>query len=317
MRKILVTGCAGFIGSHMVDRLLDEKFEVVGIDNFNNYYDPEIKERNISLAKKSKKFKLYRADIIDFENLKLIFKKEKPDKIIHLAARAGVRPSITDPDLYTKVNVLGTVNLLKLAKDCGAEQFIVGSSSSVYGNSLGIPFMEDDLCGDIISPYGASKRSAELFAEAFYHQSKLKLTILRFFTVYGPRGRPDMAPAIFTKAILENQQILVFGDGNSCRDYTYIDDVVNGIFSASFKSYDFEIINLGNSKPISLFDFIKTIERITGKKARIKKMPKQTGDVEKTWANVVKARELLQWEPKVDIAEGLKKYIEWLVKQRY
>lgn len=314
--KFLVTGCAGFIGSHTVDRLLDEKFDVVGIDNFNNYYDPEIKEKNILEAKKSNKFKLYRADITDFENLKLIFKKEKPDRIIHLAAKAGVRPSITDPDLYTKVNVLGTVNLLKLSRDFAAEQFILGSSSSVYGVSEKLPFREDDLCQNIISPYGASKRSAELFAEAFHHNSKLRLTILRFFTVYGPRGRPDMAPAIFTKGILGNIQITQFGDGNTFRDYTYIDDIVNGIIRACFSNYDFEIINLGNSKSIRLSEFIKAIEGLTGKGARIKKVPRQTGDVEGTWANIVKAKELLGWEPKTKIVEGLKKYIEWLVKQR-
>ena len=312
MRKILVTGCAGFIGSHTVDRLLDQEFEVVGVDNFNNYYDPVLKEKNILAARNSKKFKLYRADIVDFDNLKLIFREEKPDRIIHLAARAGVRPSITNPNLYSKVNVLGTVNLLKLSKNFDIEQFILGSSSSVYGVSGKLPFSEDDLCQNIISPYGASKRSAELFVEAFHRNSKMRFTILRFFTVYGPRGRPDMAPAIFAKSIMENREILQFGDGTSSRDYTYIDDVVDGIIKACSKNFQFEIINLGNSSPVKLGNFIKIIEQLCLLKAKIRMMPKQVGDVEKTWANVEKAKKLLGWEPKTSIRDGLNRYIEWL-----
>src|SRR3989344_3229385 len=196
--KILVTGVAGFIGSHLTEKLLAGGYEVIGTDNFNDYYNPKIKEENLSEVKKNKNFKLYREDILNFEELNNIFQKEKPQKIVHLAARAGVRPSIKNPLFYTRVNVLGTVNLLKLSVDFGIKQFIFGSSSSVYGNSKRLPFTEDDPCKAVISPYGASKRAAEFWVENFHKTFGLKSTILRFFTVYGPRGRPDMAPALFT-----------------------------------------------------------------------------------------------------------------------
>src|SRR3989344_2974565 len=254
MNKILVTGCAGFIGSHLADRLLKEGYEIVGIDNFYDYYDPKIKERNINQAIKSDKFKLYRVDILNESELSQIFNNEKLEKIIHLAARAGVRPSIKNPKLYGEVNVLGTVNILSLAVKYGVEHIIFGSSSSVYGKSTKIPFTEDDSCENIISPYGASKRSAEFFVESFHRLHGLKCTILRFFTVYGPRGRPDMAPAIFTKAILENKSIKQFGNGLSSRDYTYIDDIVDGIIKSIENEFYFEIINLGNNHPVKLLE---------------------------------------------------------------
>lgn len=310
--KILLTGCAGFIGSNLTDRLLSEGFKVVGIDNFNNYYDPHTKRENLKEVKDNKNFTLFREDILNFDKLKKIFSSEKPQKVIHLAARAGVRPSIRNPKLYSEVNVLGTVNLLKLSADFKVNQFIFGSSSSVYGESKKLPFAEDDPCQNIISPYGASKRSAEFFVESFWQNYNLKSTILRFFTVYGPRGRPDMAPAFFTKALLKNQPINQFGDGSSSRDYTYIDDILNGIVKALDKSLDFEIINLGSDNPIVLSDFIKSIENIVGKKANIKKLSKQQGDVETTWANINKAKRLLDWKPKVQIKLGLEKYVKWL-----
>ncbi|OGD86859.1 epimerase [Candidatus Curtissbacteria bacterium RBG_13_35_7] len=309
--KILVTGTAGFIGSHLTDRLLKERHEIIGIDNFNNYYDPKIKEQNLKSAFRLKFFKLYKADICDFKSLSNIFQKEKPQKIVHLAARAGVRSFIKNPQLYTQVNVLGTVNLLKLAVDSNVEQFIFGSSSSVYGQSKQFPFFENDSCNNIISPYGASKRAAEFFVESFYKTYRLKSTILRFFTVYGPRGRPDMAPALFSKAILEGKSINQFGDGLSSRDYTYIDDIVDGILKSLEKIYDFEIINLGNNHPIKLSDFIRTLEKVIGKKAKVNKLPMQPGDVEKTWANIEKAKKFLNWEPKIDLNLGLIKFINW------
>ena len=310
--KILVTGAAGFIGSHLVDRLLSTEYKVVGVDDFNNYYDPRLKEKNLESAKKSNYFKLYRTDICDFKNLKKIFLREKPQKIIHLAARAGVRPSIKNPLLYGKVNVLGTVNLLKLAVDFTIEQFIFGSSSSVYGQSKRLPFTENDPCEKIISPYGASKRSAEFFVESFHKSFGLKAIILRLFTVYGPRGRPDMAPALFTKAILSDKPINQFGDGSTSRDYTYIDDIVDGIAKTLDKNFDFEIINLGNNHPVRLTEFISILEKVIGKKAKIKKIPMQKGDVEKTRANIVKAKRLLGWQPKIKIEQGLQNYIRWL-----
>ena len=310
--KILVTGAAGFIGSHLVDRLLSTEYKVVGVDDFNNYYDPRLKEKNLESAKKSNYFKLYRTDICDFKNLKKIFLREKPQKIIHLAARAGVRPSIKNPLLYGKVNVLGTVNLLKLAVDFTIEQFIFGSSSSVYGQSKRLPFTENDPCEKIISPYGASKRSAEFFVESFHKSFGLKAIILRLFTVYGPRGRPDMAPALFTKAILSDKPINQFGDGSTSRDYTYIDDIIDGIAKTLDKNFNFEIINLGNNHPVTLTEFISILEKVISKEAKIKKIPMQKGDVEKTWANVVKAKRLLGWQSKIKIEQGLQNYIKWL-----
>ena len=315
--KILVTGCAGFIGSHLTDRLLEEGFDVVGVDDFNDYYDPKIKEQNLQSAKKNRQFKLCRKDVLDFTSLEEIFKKEKPAKVVHLAARAGVRASIENPFLYAKVNVAGTVHLLKLSVDFGIKQFIFGSSSSVYGNTKRIPFPEDDICDSVISPYGASKRSAEFFVESFWKNYHLKSIILRFFTVYGPRGRPDMVPALFTKAILGTKPINVFGDGTSSRDYTYINDIVEGIAKALNKNLNFEIINLGNNHPIVLSDFIKIIENIIGKKGRVKYLTKQAGDVENTRASIVKAKRLLGWKPKIELSVGLRNYVRWYQKNLY
>jgi len=312
--KILVTGCAGFIGSHLTDRLLTEGFDVIGIDNFNDFYDPWIKEANLKRAKANNNFVLYRQDVLNYKDLKEIFKKERPRKVIHLAARAGVRPSIKNPLLYSQVNVLGTVNLLKLSVEYKIAQFIFGSSSSVYGESKKLPFAENDSCQNIISPYGASKRSAEFFVESFYRNHHLKSVILRFFTVYGPRGRPDMAPALFTKAILNGQTLTQFGDGNSSRDYTYIDDIIDGLVKAIEKNFDFEIINLGNEDPVKLIDLISYLKKITGKKTKVKILPEQSGDVEITWANIVKAKMLLGWFPQIIIDEGLQRYLVWLKK---
>lgn len=310
--KVLITGCAGFIGSSLVDRLLGDGFEVVGIDNFNDYYDPKIKEGNLGGALSSDSFKLFREDILNAERLNEIFGDEKVEKVVHLAARAGVRPSIENPNLYAEVNVMGTVNVLKASVDFGVEQFVFGSSSSVYGNSKRVPFKEDDICVDIISPYGASKRAAEFFVESFHNSYDLNCISLRFFTVYGPRGRVDMAPALFTKSIMGGLPINKFGNGSSSRDYTYIDDIVDGIVLALSSDISHEVINLGNNHPVTLNEFIKTCESVTGLRANTVEMPNQPGDVEKTWADIVKAKELLGWSPKVNLANGLEKYYKWL-----
>ena len=311
MKKVLITGCAGFIGSHLTDQLLKDNNKVIGVDNFNDYYDPAIKEKNLQKAKRSKNFKLYRLDILNLAALTDVFKKEKPQKVVHLAARAGVRASIANPLLYGQVNVLGTVNLLKLSVDFNIRGFIYGSSSSVYGQSIRLPFTEDDSCKNIISPYGASKRAAEFFVESFYRSFGLKCVIFRLFTVYGPRSRPDMAPALFSEAILEDKPITQFGDGSSSRDYTYIDDITDGIVRTLDTNFDFEIINLGNNHPVTLADFIAILEKIIGKKAKVKKFPMQAGDVEKTWAYIGKAKRLLGWVSKTSLETGLQKYINW------
>ncbi len=311
MTRVLITGCAGFIGSHLTDRLLSLGHEVVGIDNFNDYYDPNIKEMNLNLAKKSNRILLQRVDILDIESLKKIFVKEKPEYVMHLAARAGVRPSIENPLIYVEVNVLGTVNLLKLSVEYKVKKFIFASSSSVYGNSKKIPFKENDLCQNIISPYAASKRSAELFVETFHKSYGLKSIILRLFTVYGQRGRVDMAPALFSKAILNNETLLQFGDGKSSRDYTFIDDIIDGLEKALNSNLDYGVFNLGNNNPVTLEDFIKTIEKVANRKAKILKRPRAQGDVGKTWAEIENARKLLKWKPHTKLAIGLAKYIKW------
>jgi UDP-glucuronate 4-epimerase len=312
MRKILVTGCAGFIGSHLVDDLLNNDYEVVGVDNFNDYYDPNIKRSNLKWALKNSCFKLYNADIVDFETIKSIFIRESPEVIVHLAARAGVRPSLNNPILYSEVNKIGTINLLKLSVDFRINKFVFASSSSVYGNSGKIPFMENDQCLDIISPYGASKRAAEIFIETFNRVYGLKAVVLRFFTVYGPRGRPDMAPALFANAVMKGSPINQFGDGMTLRDYTYVADIVDGIQKSIIKDLDFEIINLGNNNPVSLLEFISILETALGKRAKIVKKPLLLGDVQRTWANIEKAKNILGWTPKTKISSGIKKYIEWL-----
>ena len=314
--NILVTGCAGFIGSNLVDQLLLEGFQVVGVDNFNNYYDPRIKRENVAKALASRKFKCYEVNILDFPRLTNIFKNEGIDKVIHLAARAGVRPSIEDPFLYSEVNVLGTVNLLKLSTEYKVRQFIFGSSSSVYGESKKLPFGEDDNCQEVASPYGASKRAAEFFVESFHHSFGLPSVILRFFTVYGERGRPDMAPALFTSAIVEGKKIVQFGDGSTSRDYTYVGDIVRGIILTLNHDFEFEVINLGNSSPVKLSDFISILENTFGKVAKIETRTKQSGDVDKTWANIARANRLLGWQPQVDLAHGIRRYFEWLQKSK-
>lgn len=314
MKTVLVTGCAGFIGSNLVDRLLADGFRVAGIDNFDNYYDIKQKWRNLEEAKKSRSFKLYELELLDLDKISNVYKFENPDHVIHLAARPGVRPSLKDPLFYAKNNIEGTVNLLKLSVDFKVNQFIFASSSSVYGQFKRLPFYENDPINSIISPYGASKRSGEFFVEAFYRSFGLRSIIFRFFTVYGRRGRPDMAPALFSKAILKGKKIRRYGKGDSFRDYTYIDDIVDAILLGFECELDFGIINLGNSKPIKLNDFIHKLEMISGKKAKIESYPDQRGDIEKTWAAIVKAKEALGWQPKNNIDQGLAKYLEWQKK---
>ena len=257
--KILVTGGAGFIGSHLIKKLLNKGFSVVCIDNFNDYYDPQIKERNIKPFVNNPNFKLYREDIRNFEVLSKIFENERIDKIVHLAAMAGVRNSIKYPALYTEVNIPGTVNLLELVKKYKISNFVFASSSSVYGGNKKVPFSEDDPVNYPISPYAAAKKAGELICYTYHHLYHLNITCLRFFTVYGPAGRPDMAPYKFTRSVLAGDEILMFGDGSSQRSYTYIDDIVEGVYSAMNKELGYEIINLGGSELVSLKSFISLI----------------------------------------------------------
>ena len=314
--KILITGGAGFIGSHLAGRLLEEGKEVVVLDDFNDYYNPKWKEENIEAYKKNKNFKLFRGDILDETLVDEILKTERVETIIHLAARAGVRPSMQNPALYQKVNVEGTKVILEAARKHGIKNIILASSSSVYGNQKKMPCSEDDSVDNPASPYAATKREMELLAKTYHNLYSTNIACLRFFTVYGEGGRPDMALYIFMEKIANGEEIQKFGDGSSMRDYTYIGDIVDGITRCIGKNFGYEIINLGNNSPVSLNDFIAAIEKATEKKAKIKEMPKQEGDVEKTWADIAKAKRLLGWEPKTLLEENLAKIVLWYKKYR-
>lgn len=311
VETILVTGGAGFIGSHVCDRLLAMKKRVICLDNLNPYYSPERKIKNVQHNLINPGFELIVLDISHKEELEQVFQNNKIDKIVHLAARAGVRPSIEKPLWYRDTNVNGTINLLELSKKYKIKNFIFGSSSSVYGESKKIPFSEEDNVDYPISPYAASKKACELFCYTYSHLCKLNITCLRFFTVYGPRGRPDMAPYLFTKWISEGTPIKMFGDGTTKRDYTYVSDIVDGIIAALEKPHKFEIVNLGNNKPVELRYFILVVEKHLGKKAKIKKLPLQPGDVPITFADITKAVRLLGYNPKVSIEEGMRRFVEW------
>lgn len=314
MKIILVTGCAGFIGSNLTAKLLQEGYFVVGLDNLNDYYNPLWKLENISRFRKNKNFIFIKGDILNSELLDKIFKEYSFDYIAHLAARAGVRASILNPKLYEEVNIRGTLNLLELAKDYQIKKFVFASSSSVYGDQSKVPFSENDPVNNPISPYAATKKAGEMLCYTYSQLYNLPTICLRFFTVYGPGGRPDMAPYLFTEAILSKKSIKKFGDGTTSRDYTYIDDIINGIKSAITYKCSFEIFNLGNSNPITLNSFINTLEKITGIKANIENCELQPGDVKTTYADIKKARKYLQYNPHTNLHDGLSNTVGWYKK---
>ena len=309
--KVLITGGAGFIGSHTTAALLNRGDQVVCLDNFNDFYSPQRKRKNIAEFLGNPNYRLYEGDIRDQKRLEEVFAREKPDKVIHIAAMAGVRPSIQRPLLYEEVNVKGTLNMLEAARRHQVTHFLFASSSSVYGGQEKVPFSEDDPIARPISPYAATKAAGELLCHTYHHLYGLHVTCLRFFTVYGPKGRPDMAPYLFTQWIFEETELKMFGDGTTSRDYTYIDDIVSGVVAALDADLGYEIINLGNSQTVALRDLIALVEALVGKKARIVPLPMQPGDVPHTWADISKARRLLGYDPRTPIEEGMKHFVAW------
>ncbi|MGH8018031.1 MAG: SDR family NAD(P)-dependent oxidoreductase [Opitutaceae bacterium] len=312
---ILVTGAAGFIGSHVVERLLDDGEEVVGIDNLDPFYDRSLKERNLARARASPRYRFFEADIRDAAKLEQSCAKagSRLEAIIHLAARAGVRPSIADPVGYHEVNVNGTVHLLELARKHGVRQFVFASSSSVYGVNPRVPWRESDRELEPISPYASTKLAGEMTAQVYATLFNLRVVALRFFTVYGPRQRPDLAIAKFAARMRAGETIPVFGDGSTRRDYTFVADIVEGIIRAlRYDASRFEVVNLGNHATVSLADMIETLGAVFETVPKVERLPEQAGDVPQTWADVSKARRLLGWEPKTTFADGLHAYRAWL-----
>ena len=314
MAKALVTGAAGFIGSHLCERLLNGGWQVVGLDNFDTFYAPDVKRRNIAGCLANKSFKLVEGDIRDSRIVNDAC--GDLDIIVHLAARAGVRPSIEDPLLYQDVNVNGTCVMLEAARKHKISKFIFASSSSVYGNNPKVPFSETDNVDNPISPYAASKKAGELLCHSFHHLYGMDMTCLRFFTVYGARQRPDLAIHKFTRLIDSGKPIQMFGDGSMMRDHTYIDDILSGVLAAMERCKGYRIYNLGESEPVSLRDLIAAIEQAVGKNAVIERMPLQPGDVDRTFADITRAKAELGYAPHTSIKEGLARFVQWYRSSR-
>jgi len=313
---ILVTGGAGFIGSHLVDRLLERGAEVVCVDHLNDFYDPAIKRSNIREHLKSPRYHFVEADICDTQSMSQTFAAYPIEKVVHLAARAGVRPSIEQPLLYEDVNIKGTLCLLELARRYRVSQFLFASSSSVYGANTKTPFSEEDRIDRTVSPYAATKYAGELMCYTYHHLYGIPTTCLRFFTVYGPRQRPEMAIHKFAQLIHDGKPIPFFGDGSTARDYTYIDDIMDGVSAALDRPFPYEVFNLGESATVTLKELVKTLERVIGKPALIQPMPTQPGDVEITFADVSKARRLLGYNPTTSITRGLTSFNDWYVRTK-
>lgn len=315
MKTILITGSAGFIGSSLAERLLKEGNKVIGIDNFCDFYDIKIKENNIKELVKNENFKLYREDIRNKEAISKIFSENSIDVVVHLAAMAGVRPSIENPILYQEVNCMGTQNILEEMKSHNIDKLVMASSSSVYGNCKEVPFREDMIVDYAISPYAATKKANEVMTHVYHKLFNMNVIMLRFFTVYGPKQRPDLAINKFTRLMLEGKKIPMFGDGTTSRDYTYIGDIVDGIIKSCnyvLENKDvYEILNLGNSSPVSLKEMIDTIGKALDIKPNIEQLPMQPGDVERTFADVSKAKRLIGYEPKISFEDGIKEFVNW------
>ena len=309
--NILVTGGAGFIGSHLSEALLRAGHAVACLDDFNDYYDPAVKGRNFEAVSAAGPVRLFEGDLRDTGLVERSFAESKPDLLVHLAARAGVRPSLADPMLYQDVNVTGTLRLFEAAARHGCRRVLFASSSSVYGNADRVPFREDDPEVRPISPYGVTKLLGEHYARVWHLLHGLDAICFRFFTVYGPRQRSDMAIHKFIRGVAAGRPIDVYGDGSTRRDYTYIGDIVRGVTTALEKPRGFEVVNLGESRTVELRELLAVIEKAVGKKAVVNRLPEQPGDVKQTYADVSKARKLLGYDPSTPIEEGIKKTVEW------
>jgi len=315
MKTVLLTGVAGLIGHKTAEFLLKRGYKVIGVDNMNDYYDVKLKEYRLSTLKGNPNFRFYRIDIENLDALRILFEDNKIDGAINLAARAGVRYSIVNPFVYVTTNTLGTLNLLELCKDFGVKKFVLASTSSLYAGQT-MPFREDLPVNTPISPYAASKKGAEVMSYTYHHLYGIDVTILRYFTVYGPAGRPDMAVFRFIKSIDEGREVIVYGDGTQKRDFTYVDDIAEGTLRALEVETADEIINLGGNKPCEVNYLISLIEEYLGKKAKVIYKPFHKADMKATWANIEKAKELLGWEPEVSLEEGIRRTVEWHIENR-
>ena len=314
MKNIIVTGCAGFIGWKVSQILLERNKRVIGIDNMNNYYDPALKKWRLNTLKDNTNFSFYKLDIANYKKLKDVFKKTKIDAVINLAARAGVRASVENPWVYLDTNTKGTLNLLECSREFKAKKFVLASTSSIYGLDK-MPFKEEAKTDTPLAPYAATKKGAEALCYSYHYLYNFDISVLRYFTVYGPAGRPDMSIFKFIKNIDAGRPIPVFGDGNQTRDFTYIDDIANGTIRA-LKSTGYEIINLGSDHPVKLKYVIKLLEKNLGKKALIKTLPRHPADVSATWAHIEKAKKLLGWKPKTSIEQGVKNTVKWFLENK-
>lgn len=316
MKTVLVTGCAGFIGSNLTKALLEKGYRVVGVDNFDDTYDTQFKESNIAPFISNSNFVLHRTDIRDESALRAVFEKEKPLYVVHLAAKADTRKAVDTPSIYTSVNIDGTLNILELCREYPVENLVVASSSSVYGNSSQVPFTEDQPADRPISPYGATKRAVELLAHTYHHNFGMNITCLRYFNAVGENNRPGMVPYVWAEKLLHGDEIEISGDGSRRRDYTYIGDIVRGTILAMKKPLGFEIINLGNTAPASLNELVAIFEKVIGTKAKVKNRPSHGASVEVTYADITKAKKLLNWEPEVSLEEGITRLVAWFRENR-
>lgn len=316
MKTVIVTGAAGFIGSNLTKSLLEKGYRVIGIDNFDDTYEKQFKKAHVEPFSKNENFVMNRVDIRDEKKLRKIFEKEKPAYVVHLAAKVDTRHAVETPHEYTSVNIDGTLNILELCREYSVENLVAASSSSVYGNSLQTPWKEDQTLGKPLSPYGATKHAMELFAHSYHHNFDLNITCLRYFNVYGENNRPIMVPYIWAEKILGDKEIEISGDGSRKRDYTYVGDVVKATILAMEKPVGFEVINVGNHTPASLNELLAVFEKVIGKKAKVKSRPSSKASVEVTYADVSKAKEILNWQPEVSLEKGIERLVAWFRAER-